>query len=313
MAELITKMHTLSSATLSSDQPRADKHASSSSKMVPARTPDPPLILKVSPTTVTKAPQPSEVAKKHTRVNVCEPNAPGTIQLQPTLTLTRTQDRGADPVTTTSSVIDLTDTKLTAGSQTSSVEDDTYVTAKVRTTGTGSMLAGNPCASRTHKKNNPNRDLSVQANIGSQDNSAAASDEGGVIFPEKLQFTAALSKAMSEDLALYQLGATPYKSDYLVCTGDIKKVLLMARSLSCAAICNARRPNRIQSIISHLEGEERNYIINKAETSRDTPEKVFELLASRFGTGGNRMQERQAFATRQQSEKVDWMQYLDDL
>ena len=67
------------------------------------------------------------------------------------------------------------------------------------------------------------------------------------------------------------------------------------------------------SIIGHLEGEARNYIINKVESERDTPEKVFELLASRFGTGDNRMQERQAFATRQQSDGEDWMQYLDAL
>ena len=67
------------------------------------------------------------------------------------------------------------------------------------------------------------------------------------------------------------------------------------------------------SIISHLEGETRNYIINKAESVRDTPEKVFELLASRFGRGGNRMQVHQAFATRQHSEKEDWMQHLDSL
>ena len=62
---------------------------------------------------------------------------------------------------------------------------------------------------------------------------------------------------------------------------------------------------KLWSIISHLEGEARNYIINNADTERDTPEKVFELLASRFGTGANRMQVRQAFATRQQSEKED--------
>ena len=48
MAELNTKMNTLSSATQSSDQARADEHASSSSKVVPAPTPDPPLILKAS-------------------------------------------------------------------------------------------------------------------------------------------------------------------------------------------------------------------------------------------------------------------------
>ena len=40
---------------------------------------------------------------------------------------------------------------------------------------------------------------------------------------------------------------------------------------------------------------------------------VFEWLASRFGTGGNRMQVRQALTTRQQSDREDWMQYLDAL
>ena len=49
------------------------------------------------------------------------------------------------------------------------------------------------------------------------------------------------------------------------------------------------------------------------DDERDTPEKVFELLASRFGTGGNRMPVRQAFTTRQQSDRKDWMQYLDAL
>ena len=67
------------------------------------------------------------------------------------------------------------------------------------------------------------------------------------------------------------------------------------------------------SIIGHLEGEARNYIINKAESERDNPEKVFELLSSRFGAGRNRMQVRQAFQSRIQHEKEDWMQYLDAL
>ena len=57
------------------------------------------------------------------------------------------------------------------------------------------------------------------------------------------------------------------------------------------------------SITGHLEGEARNYIINKTESERDTPEKVFELLSSRFGAGGNRMQLRQAFLSRAQREK----------
>ena len=71
--------------------------------------------------------------------------------------------------------------------------------------------------------------------------------------------------------------------------------------------------DRAWSIIGHLEGEAPNYIINKAESERDPPEKWFELLASRFGTGSNRMQVRQAFATRQQSDREDWMQYLHAL
>ena len=71
--------------------------------------------------------------------------------------------------------------------------------------------------------------------------------------------------------------------------------------------------DRAWSIIGHPEGEARNYIINKAEFERDTPEKVFELLSSRFGAGGNRMQVRQAFQSRVQQEKEDWMQYLDAL
>ena len=70
---------------------------------------------------------------------------------------------------------------------------------------------------------------------------------------------------------------------------------------------------KLGSIISHLEGEAPNYIINKAESEWDNPVKVFELLASRFGTGGNGMQVRQAFATRHRLEKEDWMQYLDAL
>ena len=118
---------------------------------MPARTPDPPLILKAAHKTMTKAPKPPEAAKKHTKVYVCAPNLLSTVQLPPTPSLTRTQDRGVDPMTFISSVIDLTYTKATAGSQTSSIEDETYATARVRTTGTDSMyltasegvLAGN--------------------------------------------------------------------------------------------------------------------------------------------------------------------------
>ena len=63
-------------------------------------------------------------------------------------------------MTTTSSVIELTDTKATAGSQTSSMEDAAYATASARTTGTdslnltasGGVLETYPCASSTSRK-----------------------------------------------------------------------------------------------------------------------------------------------------------------
>ena len=59
------------------------------------------------------------------------------------------------------------------------------------------------------------------------------------------------------------------------------------------------------AIIDHLEGEARNYIINKSEPERDEPDKVFTLLASRFGTGGNRIHVRQSFMSSTQQEKED--------
>ena len=71
--------------------------------------------------------------------------------------------------------------------------------------------------------------------------------------------------------------------------------------------------DKVWAIIDHLEGEARNYIINKSEPERDEPDKVFTLLASRFGTGGNRMHVRQTFMSRTQQEREDWMQFLDAL
>ena len=180
-------MHTLITATHGGDQPKADEPTASSRKMMPARTPDLPVILKAIPKTVTKTPKPPEAAKKPTKEHVCVPNSLSTVQLPPTLSLTRSQDRGVDPMTTTSSVLDLTDTNATAGSQTSSMEDDTNATARVRTTGTHSMflsasegvLAGNPCARSTRKKELLNGDLSMEATKGSRGNSPAASYHKG--------------------------------------------------------------------------------------------------------------------------------------
>ena len=67
------------------------------------------------------------------------------------------------------------------------------------------------------------------------------------------------------------------------------------------------------TIVEFLENEARDYITNKSEAERDTDEKVFALLARRFGTGANKIQIQQQFRTRNQSPDEDHMQYLDAL
>ena len=68
--------------------------------------------------------------------------------------------------------------------------------------------------------------------------------------------------------------------------------------------------DRAWTIVEFLENEARDYITNKSEAERDTDEKVFALLARRFGTGSNKIQIQQQFRTSNQSPD---MQYLDAL
>ena len=259
-------------------------------------------------------------------MHVCAPNPLFSVSLPPAPTFTRTQNRAVDPMTTTSSTVDLTDTKATAGSRDSSAEDEVYTTARSGTAGITSMFltasegvpAGDPCASSTRKRDDVNGELSMQATRGSRDFSPAPSEEGEVVVSqEQLRFTAAISKAMSKELAPLLAGRDPTQARPSVYRGSKEGsidvwILVMRRYLQRTQT-KATPDDKAWSIIGHLEGEPRNYIINKAESERDTQEKVFDLLASRFGTGGNRMQVRPAFATRQQSGREDWMQYLDAL
>ena len=48
--------------------------------------------------------------------------------------------------------------------------------------------------------------------------------------------------------------------------------------------------DRAWTIVQFLENEARDYITNKSEAERDTDQKVFALLARRFGTGSNKIQ-----------------------
>ena len=238
------------------------------------------------------------MGKKTTKVHVCTPNSLSTVQLPSMMSLSRTRDQGVDPMRTTSSTVDLTDTRATAGSHISSAEDEAYTTARVRTAETSSMfltasegkLTGNPCASSTRKKDNKNGELSMQATRGSRDDSPAPGEGEEVISLEQLRFTAAISKAMSKELAPLLAGRDPTQARPSVYRGSKEGsidgwILVMRRYLQRTQ-AKATPDDRAWSIIGHLEGEAHNYIINKADSERDTPEKVFELLASRFGTGG---------------------------
>ena len=237
---------------------------------------------------------------------------------RPSTALGITRDQGVVPMSTiyldSSTEVDLSSTKAMLGSQT---EGAAYVTAPIMASAPDSlyltaddgMPSGTPCASSTRRKE-VTADLSVQATHGSEGGACEVEprdEEAGTISPEQLRFTAAISKAMSKELApllagrdLAQTRPNVYRGSK---DGSIDGWILFMQRYLRRAQTKVSAEDRAWSIIGHLEGEARNYFINKTESERDTPEKVFELLSSRFGAGGNRMQVRQAFQSRVQQEK----------
>ena len=298
----------------------------------PSRAIKPELTSALKPST--SKPTVPETRVKPARVQMRGPHdSYSTSLLTPSAAKSATRDQGVDPMSTicldSSTKVDLASTKVTLGSQT---EGAAYVTAPTTMSGPNSLYvtadltayngtpSGTPCASSTRKKEET-MDLSVQATHGSDDRTDEVEPKEGeaaaIPLDEQLRFTAAKTKAMSKELVpllagrfLAQTRPNVYRGSK---DGSIDGwILVMQRYLKrIQTKVSAEEP--AWGIISHLEGEARNYIINKAECERDTPEKVFELLSSRFGAGGNRMQVRQTFRSRVQQEKEDGMQYLDAL
>ena len=98
MTELNTQMNALSAAARE-EKPKPDV-STSEVKVVPSRTTGPPLSLKTSTKTVDKAPRLLKMTEKTARVHVCAPSSSSaTLLLSLTALLTRTQDRGVDPIT----------------------------------------------------------------------------------------------------------------------------------------------------------------------------------------------------------------------
>ena len=127
-----------------------------------------------------------------------------------------TRDQGVDPMSTiyldSSVEVDLSSTKATLGSQT---EGAAFTTAPISMSGPDSLYftadlsadhglpSGTPSASSTRKKDEI-ADLSMQATHGSHDRTRevdAKVEEGEAITPDQLRFTAAISKAMTKELA----------------------------------------------------------------------------------------------------------------
>ena len=110
---------------------------------------------------------------------------------------------------------------------------------------------------------------------------------------------------MSNDLAPLLAGGILLNPDPVSFVGP-KRAPLTAGSWSCAAVCNARTLRRLQMIKLEQYWPPRGRSSQPHhQQGQGRTENVFELLARRFGTGGNRMQVRQAITTRQHQEKED--------
>ena len=289
---------------------------------------------KLTPNPEVRVEQPYQVMpdseRKTARVQVKGPHDSSSA-VQSATTFGGTKDQGVDPITTiyldSSTGIDQSNAKATQGTQADettnlSVPNMLSRPSSLYLTADNGIPSGNPCARSTRQKEQETIDLvdlSIQATQGSDDvtRDPEPKDETDVISPEQLRFTAAISEAMSKELAPLLAGrdlahAKPsvYRGSK---DGSIDGWILVTRRYLKRTQSKASLDDQARIIIVHLEGESRNYVINKAESERDAPEKVFKLLSSRFGVGGNRMQVRQAFLIRAQQEKEDWMQYLDAL
>ena len=128
MAELSNQMRTSGAASRAVapevERAKVVEPVAYTSKKVPMLTPNPPVTLKTSPKRKSMVLKPPPTGKKTTEVHVCVPDSLSTVPLSSTTSLTRTRDQGVDPMTTTSSTVDLTDTRATAGSNANSTEDE---------------------------------------------------------------------------------------------------------------------------------------------------------------------------------------------
>ena len=151
----------------------------------------------------------SDTERKPARVQMRGPHdSYSTSLLTPSAAKSATRDQGVDPMSTiyldSSTEVDLASTKVTLGSPT---EGAAYMTAPTTMSGPNSLyLTALGHSLREHRKKEETMDLSVLATHGSDDGTdevepKEGEGEAAVISPEQLRFTAAISQAMSKELA----------------------------------------------------------------------------------------------------------------
>ena len=166
-----------------------------------------------------------------------------------------------------------------------------------------------PLASSTQRKATSRRNLNTATVV-----EPAKDSTPNPIYNQTLAeaITTAMSKGLEPLLAVKETKNKPTK--YRGTRDGIVDgwLMLMKRYLQKAHAKDTPL-DKAWTIVEFLENEARDYITNKSEAERDTDEKVFALLARRFGTGSNKIQIQQQFRTRNQTPDEDYMQYLDAL
>ena len=166
-----------------------------------------------------------------------------------------------------------------------------------------------PLASSTQRKATSRRNLNTATVV-----EPAKDSTPNPIYNQTLAeaITTAISKGLEPLLAVKETKNKPTK--YRGTRDGIVDgwLMLMKRYLQKAHAKDTPL-DKAWTIVEFLENEARDYITNKSEAERDTDEKVFALLARRFGTGSNKIQIQQQFRTRNQTPDEDYMQYLDAL
>ena len=112
----------------------------------------------------------------------------------------------------------------------------------------------------------------------------------------------AMSKGLEPQLAAKESKNKPTKYRGTKDGNDDGWMMLMKRHLK-KAHAKATPLDKAWTIIDYLENEARDYITNRSEAERETDEKVFALLARRFGTGSSKIHKQQQFRTPQPEQR----------